>query len=252
MQELERAKAADKAAKSKYLTGGRGGGKPVAPSFEGNADSGANLAAFFERQDNVEKRRIQGREEAQELHNYTTYNPDKKVCPRCGGVQSFAEVKGKVKRCPRDTCGGALYRPKMLWSEVQGSFLGRWTSFIKDSKANLKKLEAEVRPPFRVTHRKVFNRETGEMEDEEIPKLKWDEVGDEFLKRQEEVVERLNARLAAAAAAKSAPIVFVKEKGRVSKFKPSKPFPDFDARQAAMLERRNLSFEERLAVLQGM
>ena len=43
------------------------------------------------------------------------------------------------------------------------------------------------------------------------------------------------------------------DKGPVkkSKFRPSKPFPNFYARQEAMSERRNMSFEERLAAMQG-
>jgi hypothetical protein len=34
-------------------------------------------------------------------------------------------------------------------------------------------------------------------------------------------------------------------------FHSRQPFPDFHTRQAAMLEKKGLSFEERLAVMQG-
>jgi len=219
---------------------------------ESSSDSSEGLGAFFERQDAVERRRVQAREEAVELHAYSMLpKEDKKMCRKCGAIQSFAEYKGRVKRCPKDTCGGAPYLPRLLWSEVQDSFLGRWKSGLAKATENLKKLDAETRPPFRVTHRKVFNKETGEMEEQPIPKVAWEAVGDEFIVRQEEVVARLNARIAAAALQKSAPIVFVKEKGPKSKFKLSKPLPDFFARQAAMSEKRNATFEERLAMMQG-
>ena len=219
---------------------------------ESSSDSSEGLGAFFERQDAVERRRVQAREEAVELHAYSMLpKEDKKMCRKCGAIQSFAEYKGRVKRCPKDTCGGAPYLPRLLWSEVQDSFLGRWKSGLAKATENLKKLDAETRPPFRVTHRKVFNKESGEMEEQPIPKVAWEAVGDEFIVRQEEVVARLNARIAAAALQKSAPIVFVKEKGPKSKFKLSKPLPDFFARQAAMSEKRNATFEERLAMMQG-
>ena len=118
-----------------------------------------------------------GRTAPRRAHSYNNYNPDKKVCGKCGGVQSYAEVKGKVKRCPRDACGGAAYRPKLLWGEVQGSFLGRWHAGLKQAQANNAKLAAELKPPFRVTHKKTFDKETGEMVMEELPKLDWDAVG---------------------------------------------------------------------------
>jgi hypothetical protein len=217
-----------------------------------SSDSSEGLGAFFERQDAVERRRVQAREEAVELHEYSLLpKEDKKMCRKCGAMQSFAEYKGRIKRCPKDTCGGAPYLPRLLWSEVQDSFLGRWKSGLVKASENLKKLDDETRPPFRVTHRKVFNKETGEMEDQPIPKVAWEAVGDEFIVRQEEVVARLNARIAAAAAQKAAPVVFVKEKGPKSKFKLSKPLPDFFARQAAMSEKRNATFEERLAMMNG-
>jgi len=233
------------------FTSGGASSKPKAAAEE-DPNSPAVLSAFFERQDNVEKRRVQGREEAQALFEYNAKAAaDKKVCPKCGGVQSYAEVKGKVKRCPRDACGGAAYRPKLLWGEVQGSFLGRWHAGLKQAQANNAKLAAELKPPFRVTHRKTFDKETGEMVMEELPKLDWDAVGDGFLARQQEVLEKAAAMRAAAAKAKSEPIVFAVEKGPKSKWRPSKPFPDFHSRQAAMLEKKGLSFEERLAVMQG-
>ena len=217
-----------------------------------SSDSSEGLGAFFERQDAVERRRVQAREEAVELHEYSMLpKEDKKMCRKCGAMQSFAEYKGRIKRCPKDTCGGAPYLPRLLWSEVQDSFLGRWKTGLVKATENLKKLDDETRPPFRVTHRKVFNKETGEMEDTPIPKVAWEAVGDEFIVRQEEVVARLNARIAAAALQKSAPVVFVKEKGPKSKFKLSKPLPDFFARQAAMSEKRNATFEERLAMMNG-
>jgi hypothetical protein len=237
-----------KARRAKFLTGGRKKGADGG----GEVDKAAALAAFFDRQEQVEKRRVAGRDEAREMHDYNSRAPeDKKVCLKCGGVQSYAEFKGKVMRCPKESCGGAPYRPKLLWAEVQHSFLGRWKDGIKKMAENLAKTEREVRPPFRVTHRKTLNKETGEMEEVEIPKLSWEAVGDDFLTRQDEVVQKLNARIAANAAAKSAPIVFVKEKGPKSKFKLSKPLPDFHSRQAAMMEKKNMTFEDRLAAMRG-
>ena len=74
----------------------------------------------------------------------------------------------------------------------------------------------------RVTHKKTFDKETGEMVMEELPKLDWDAVGDDFLVRQQAVLDKAKARQAAALKSKAEPIVFVKEKGPKSKWKPSK------------------------------
>lgn len=246
--EERRERAAFLAHKAHVLSGGASS-KPKSAGEDPN--SPAALEAFFERQDNVEKRRVQGRDEAQELHLYTAFNPDKLVCPKCGGVQSFAEVKGKVKKCPKEACGGAAYGPRLRWTAVQASFLGRWSSALKQAAANTAKLEKELRPPFRVTHRKTFDKETGEMVMEELPKLDWDAVGDDFLVRQQAVLDKTAARIKAAESAKSAPLVFAKEKGPKSRWKPSKPFPDFFSRQAAMAEKKGLDFDARLAVMRG-
>ena len=64
-EEDRRARAAFVANKALVLSGGKSA-KAKPPSAE-DPNSPAALSAFFERQDNVEKRRVQGREEAQEL-----------------------------------------------------------------------------------------------------------------------------------------------------------------------------------------
>jgi len=255
-KEQEREAKAAKLARQQYLHGGR---KGKGPNFGGNNDGGSNepvdpkaaMIEFFDRQLAAERRREEARTEAQEAFEYQHHNPDKKVCPSCHAVQSYAELKSGVKRCPRDSCKGALYRPKLLWSEVQGSFLGRWKDFQVKRDKHLAETIAEIQPPFRVTHRKVFNKETGEMEDQEIPKLRWEEVATNFLTRQEEVVQRLAA--AAEAAKKERERVEAREKPKLNKaYKFSKPLPDFWTRQMQAVERVNLTFEERLEKLKDL
>jgi rubredoxin len=252
--ERERKEAAEQ--KRQYMLGGR---KGKGPDFGGEgggggddaggeaANSAASLAAFFDRQMAIERRRDEARVESQQSYLYET-NPDKKVCPVCHATQSFAEWKGNVKRCPRESCQGAHYRAKLLWSEVQSSFLGRWTEFNVKREANLKELAKEVEPPFRVTSRKVFNKQTGEMEDQAIPEQSWEAVADSFLTRQDEVVERVKA--AAEAARKERDRVEAKQAPKLNKpYKFSKPLPDFFTRQAQANERTKLSFEERLEMM---
>jgi hypothetical protein len=262
-QAAEKKKAADKKAaeeereaRAKYKSGGRkgkagggGGGGGGGGSEDGPRDANASLAAFFDRQVAVERRREEGRVEAAEAAGYEA-NPDKKVCPSCGAVQSFAEWHGGIRKCNKEGCNGAVYRPRLLWSEVQDSFLGRWQSGLKKREVNLAKLEAEVAPPFRVTERLVFNKETGELEKEDIPKQRWEDVAEEFLTRQDEVVTRLAEAAKAAAADRER--VFNREKPKLTKYKFAKPLPDFFTRQASAVERRNMTFDERYDALKDL
>lgn len=217
--------------KAAYLSGGRG--SAPAPSSGGESSSGGG--GFFDRLEAMEKRLQEGRADAKAAFEYDA-QPDKLVCPSCGGVQSWAEVKAKQKRCTKDKCGGALYRPKLLWTEVRGSFLKRWEDGIKKAQANKAKLEAEVLPPFRVTHRRVFDRETGEMVEQPVPVPVWEEVRGEFYARNDEAVARIEARLDLAE--KEAKKLAERIKPPAAKeYKFSKPLPPFWERQKVRLAR---------------
>ena len=69
---------------------------------------------------------------------------------------------------------------KHKWSEVQDSFLKRWTDFNKKREENIAKLDAETRPTFR-------------MEGQE-PKVWNEEIAAAFFASQDACVERLKAR----------------------------------------------------------
>lgn len=250
--QLQKEKAHAAAAKNRFMAGGRKGGGPSFGGSGGDDDAkpGDNLGAFFDRQEAMEKRRTEGRDEGALQYDYQL-NPDKKVCPSCGGVQSYAEWRGGIKRCPKEVCGGAFYRPKLIWAEVAGSFLGRWEEFQQRQAANLEKLDAETMPPFRMTERVHFNKETNEMERVAVPTHRWVDVADGFFARNDEAVARIAAAVAAAEAERNR--VAEKEKPKPKKaYKFSKPLPDFFTRQAAAAERLTLTFEDRLERMQDL
>jgi len=232
--------------KAAYLAGGRGGAPP--PPAGGESSTGGG--GFFDRLEAMEKRLQDGRSDAKLAFEYE-HQPDKLYCPSCGGQQSWAEVKAKQKRCTKDKCGGAGYRPKLLWSEVQGSFLGRWEAGIKKAAVNKAKLEAEVLPPFRVTHRHVFDKESGGMVEQPIPVPVWEAVRGEFYARNDEAIARIEARvdLAAKEAAKLADRI---KPPTAKEYKFSKPLPPFWDRQKAMLESaRYQDYDTRASMLGG-
>jgi hypothetical protein len=173
-------------------------------------------------------------------------------CGACKARQSFEEWRAKARKCPKEACKGALFRPRRVWSEVQKSFLDRWTAGIALGEKRLAKIAAETMPPFRLLKRHVFDKETGEMKEEDIVQPDWDECAEHFFARQQEAIDRVEARKAAADdAAKKASEKIVIAQIKTNPYKFTKPLPDFYARQLASLESKNLSFEERLAKLQG-
>jgi hypothetical protein len=130
-----------------------------------------------------------------------------------------------VRRCAKDKCKGAIFRPKLAWSDVEKSFFGRWDSFHKRREENLKKLDKATLPPFRLLKHTSYVPGEGFIE-EDIPVSSWADVAEEFFERNNEAIERINARVAeaAAASAKEAEKFTLKIN---TDFKFSKPLPDF-------------------------
>lgn len=181
--------AADRAAEEKAARLAFMGGRRGSKGHEETEDGKSSQQAFFDRQVAAEKARVQAREEGSAMAEYNA-KLEKKVCPHCGNPQSYAEWRAGTKRCPKEACGGAMYRPKRVWSDVQESFLKRWHEFLAKAEENQRKDLEKYTPPFRVTHRKVFDKSAGEMVDEPIPVRNWQEVEDAFFARLEEVIAR--------------------------------------------------------------
>ena len=120
------------------------------------------------------------------------------ICPACKARQNFEEWRNKVRHCPKDSCKGALFRPVKVWAEVQKSFLDRWVAGIKLGEQRLEKLAKETLPPFRLLTRHVFNKETGEMGEEPIITPPWEDCAEHFFERQQEVIDKIEARKAMA------------------------------------------------------
>lgn len=218
--------------------------KPKADDGEPE-DEAKVLAEFFARQEAMTRRQLESRVDGAAAADFAARS--RSECPSCGAAQSYAEFKAGVRRCQKDACKGALYRPKTCWGDVQGSFLKRWHEFRVTKAKHLAELDAETMPPFRVTHKTRFDRATGTMVNEPIPVPHWSDVADEFFKRQEDVALRRKAHEAEAAAkAAEAAVSFVKQlKAKPYRF--SQPLPSFHERQAAAAARGALTFEERLA-----
>jgi hypothetical protein len=78
------------------------------------AGSGAD---FLDRLEVLTRRILDARQTAAEQARFNSI-PDKKVCPNCGKEQSFDEYRKNIKKCQRDGCRGAAYRPAKVWDEV--------------------------------------------------------------------------------------------------------------------------------------
>jgi len=133
---------------------------------------------------------------------------------------------------------------------VQKSFLDRWTAGIEKAKKNLAALEVETMPPFRLLKRTKFDKESGEMVEEDIVMPDWELCAEHFFERQQECIDKLDKRKAdadAEAKKMSEKVAVAQIKSNPYKF--SKPLPDFYARQAASLEAKNMTFDERLAAM---
>lgn len=120
------------------------------------------------------------------------------ICACCKAKQNFEEWKNKTRKCPKPTCNGALFRPAKLWTEVQKSFLDRWVAGIKLGEERLAKIDKETMPPFRLLTRHVFDKETKEMVEEPIITPPWEQCAEHFFERQQEAIDRVEARKSAA------------------------------------------------------
>jgi hypothetical protein len=229
--ENDRQKRMDARTRSHFFAGHSKGGSKAATGGE----SSGGGPGFFDRLEAMEKRLQEGRAESKAEFDYNA-QADHLHCPVCGQMQSYAEKRDKQRKCTKDKCQGAVYRPKLLWSEVQDSFLGRWSADQVRWEENIKKLKKEVDPPFRIP---------GSAQPE------WNSVRAAFYARNDEAVARIEGRIAAGDAIRNK----AAEKNQAPKAKEyafRAPLPDFYARQAAALEKKNATFEERYEMLQAL
>lgn len=207
--------------------------------------------SFVDRQDAMTKRLEETRENVAAEYEYKL-DTNHMVCPKCKAPQGYQDWKNGLRRCPKAECGGAIYGYKYLWANVQESFLGRWKSFGIKMKENLEKLDKETLPPFKLVSRKVCNKETGETEELPIEYLPWEDVQDHFFERQQECLDKLEARRTLAEEeAKKMATKLESATLKALPYKFSKPLPDFYTRQAQSLEAKNRTFDERFAEMQG-
>lgn len=269
------AKAAEDAARNRreralYVHGGFLGPSPI-EHLLGNK-SGAGAHDFLERQD-AANRAFQAKKSDASLAADYAARVDKKSCPECGTLQSFEEWKNGVKRCPRDRCGGALYRPKKVWSDFQKEFLAKWRSDLEGRAEKLKQMEKEaappghlvgpkkipfdaefwrecyergVPPPWRPETRQVIDPATGREKEVPIPQPKWQEVEDGFLQRNEEGLKRRIETLKRNEEERIKPPPLPPKPVTRNSFRFSAPLPDFHERQRAFDERKNRPYEEKL------
>ena len=121
---------------------------------------------------------------------------------------------------------------KHKWSEVQDSFLKRWTEFNVKSEKNLAALDLETRPTFRLPGQEASV---------------WADVADSFFESQQKALDKIKERQEAAEAAEKKGAEKMKIEGqKVKPYNFSKPLPDFHARQAKFAERLSLTYEERV------
>lgn len=251
--DAERAKRREAMDKAEYMKGGKlPGGKQIERRQE-TEGGGESTIPFFDRLEAVEKRKMLSREQTKLEYEYSV-NPDKLSCPHCGQVQTFAEVQAIQRKCTKESCNGAHYRPKLLWTEVQDSFLGRWQEGQKVKDKHLADLLADpdVTPVTRVTSVTRYDYGSKRWTTTEVPERAWDDVRGAFYKRNDETIERLKARDAAHEAAQSAPVEPAVTQAANRRFKFSTPLPPFYERQMAMLEKRNMTFDERFEALKGL
>ena len=155
-----------------------------------------------------------------------------------------------LSRCPKDGCNGAIYGHKHLWVNVSKSFLNRWTEFGKKKEEKLAEIDKETLPPFKLLTHHVFNKESGEMEEVPIDYRPWAECAEHFFESQQACLDKLNARHELSEQAQKKAATKSSEAAvKALPYKFSKPLPDFHARQAASLEAKNRTFDERLAAM---
>lgn len=178
---------------------------------------------------------------------------DKKVCPVCGREQTFEEYRKSIRKCSRDTCKGAgQFRPAHVWDDVAGDFLGRLDAFVHDRDAHDAARLRDSLPPFRETHRAEYNAATGTMETVPIETSLWADVStsfferaEEFKRRHEDTLARLEEERVARIASEAASVQGVPKLNTAYKF--INPLPPFHERQRIAHERRFMAYEDRIA-----
>ena len=217
--------------------------EPVAKWDPGYLNEVAYAAASKARQA-ASRERERAKLRAEEAAKYP--KPPRKRADEGAAAESFFDrqmamdrrlQEGRVLAKERFEASQRAPPTKHKWSQVQDSFLGRWTEFNKKREENLAKMDAETRPLFHAPGKEP---------------LVWnEEVAAAFFESQEKCIEKLKAREAASEEAAKK----LSEKVALSQFKSSyafkTPLPDFYTRQNQFAEGRNATFEERLAKMRG-
>lgn len=209
-------------------------------------------ADFLERLDALTRRVVEARAVASEAAAYEG-KTDKRVCPTCGREQTFEEYRKDIRACTRETCRGAgTFRPAHVWDDVAADFIGRLDTFLRDRDRHAAARVRAALPPFRETHRLEYNAGSGTMESVPIEPSLWSDVATAFFERQKEFEERHAATLERQAAElkerQAAEAAAMQGGPKLNTaYKLSAPLPTFHERQRIAAERRNLSYEERIA-----
>jgi hypothetical protein len=196
------------------------------------------------------RRILDARQTAAEQARFNSI-PDKKMCPNCGKEQSFDEYRKNIKKCQRDGCRGAAYRPAKVWDEVANQFIERLDTFVRGSERRAEERFKASLPPFRQTTRLEFNADSGAMEAVPIEKQLWTEVEADFFSRQEEFEVRHQETLAKLEAERQKQIA--KEAAtmqgipEMNKYEMKTPLVPFYERQQMFADKKKMSFEEKMA-----
>lgn len=201
---------------------------------------------FMERMDAQTRSLNDGKSEVVMAAAYSA-RTDKLVCAECGTEQTYQEYRSRVKRCKREACAGAEFRPRASWAVVGPRFLAKLDAFLRDRDVKAEKARAASLPPFRMTEREVFDPDTGALVREPLPTLVWQDVAEEFFERQAEFERKRSSSVAAAREMKAAPLPFSFAPETNTHYRMRTPLPDFHERQRIAAERRSLTYEERIA-----
>ncbi|KAH9132324.1 hypothetical protein AeRB84_021227 [Aphanomyces euteiches] len=103
-------------------------------------DEASNGKGFLERMEAAEFNRRKRLETTRGEEDYNL-RQNKKQCPKCGMIQSYAEFRDKKKRC---TFCGVLFALPKAWGDISSTFLERMEQLALERERNRRELAARV------------------------------------------------------------------------------------------------------------
>ena len=153
---------------------------------ESKENEGADFTIRMEAKERSRRQKLERKRGEKEYEQMI----DKKVCPKCGAIQSYDEVVSRRNKCKKSGCNCLYRKPGIKDNSI---FLKRLEKMQKDGEKKKKILENKYTPKFQPEHRIMFDPAEGKVK--KMPYQNRSRDWDGFLQRMKEAENKRTIRM---------------------------------------------------------